>query len=109
MQLLNVIRRMSLRLKRPVREIARRPGLSRNSVKKHLKADTIEPKFAISDRPSKLDAFAEKLADWMKFEAGTSRKQRGTLKQLHADLVVLGFTGSYSRVAAFARERRADR
>ena len=30
-------------------------------------------------------------------------------KQLHADLVVLGFTGSYGRVAAFARDWRADR
>ena len=59
MELLNVIRRMSLRLKLPIREIARRTGLSRNTVKKHLKADTIEPTFAVPDRPSKLDPFAE--------------------------------------------------
>ena len=109
MELLNLIRRMSLRLKLPIREIARRTGLSRNTVKKHLKADTVEPKFAISDRPSKLDSFAEKLAGWLKAEAGKSRKQRRTLKQLHADLVALGFTGSYNRVAAFARDWRADR
>lgn len=31
------------------------------------------------------------------------------MEQLHADLVALGFTGSYNRVAAFAREWRADR
>ena len=109
MELLNVIRRMSLRLRLPIREIARRTGLSRNTVKKHLNAGTIEPKFAISDRPNKLDPFAEKLAGWLKSEAGKSRKQRRTLKQLHADLVALGFTGSYSRVAAFARDWRADR
>ena len=109
MELLNVIRRMSLRLKLPIREIARRTGVSRNTVKKHLKADTIEPKFAISDRPSKLDPFAEKLAGWLKSEASKSRKQRRTLKQLHSELVALGFTGSYSRVAAFARDWRADR
>ena len=109
MELLNVIRRMSLRLKLPLREIARRTGLSRNTVKKHLKADTVEPKFAISDRPSKLDPFAEKLSGWLKSEASKSRKQRRTLKQLHADLVALGFTGSYSRVAAFARDWRAGR
>ena len=109
MELLNVIRRMSLRLKLPIREIARRTGLSRNTVKKHLNAGTIEPKFAISDRPNKLDPFAEKLAVWLQSEAGKSRKQRRTLKQLHADLVALGFTGSYSRVAAFARDWRADR
>jgi transposase len=30
------------------------------------------------------------------------------VKQLHADLVALGYTGSYNRVAAFAREWRAN-
>lgn len=109
MGLLNIIRRMHLRQKLSVREIARRTGLSRNTITKHLAADTIEPKFATPDRPSKLDPFAEKLAGWLKTEAGKSRKQRRTLKQMHADLVALGFTGSYNRVAAFARQWRTDR
>jgi hypothetical protein len=34
---------------------------------------------------------------------------RRTLKQLHADLVALGYEGSYNRVAAFARKWKADR
>jgi hypothetical protein len=34
-------------------------------------------------------------------EAGKSRKQKRTIKQLHADLVALGYDGSYNRVAAF--------
>ena len=109
MGLLNIIRRMHLREKLSIREIARRTGLSRNTVTKHLAANTIEPKFATPERPSKLDPFSEKLAGWLKTEAGKSRKQRRTVKQLHADLVVLGFTGSYGRVAAFARQWRADR
>jgi hypothetical protein len=78
-------------------------------VTKHLAANTIEPKFATPERPSKIDPFAEKLADWLKTQAGKSRKQRRTMKQLHTDLVALGFTGSYARVAAFARRWRADR
>jgi hypothetical protein len=41
--------------------------------------------------------------------AGKSRKQKRTIKQLHADLVVLGYEGSYNRVAAFARDWRAAR
>lgn len=28
---------------------------------------------------------------------------------MHTDLVTLGFTGSYNRVAAFSRDGRADR
>ena len=109
MGLLNIIRRMSLRDKLSIREISRRTGLSRNTVTRHLAAGTIEPKFATPDRPSKLDPYAGKLAAWLKTEAGKSRKQRRNLKQLHADLAALGFPGSYGRVAAFARDWRADR
>ena len=109
MGLLNIIRRMHLRQKLSIREIARLTGVSRNTVTKHLAANTIEPRFATPDRSSKLDPFAEKLTGWLKTEAGKSRKQRRTVKQLHADLVALGFTGSYGRVAAFARGWRADR
>ena len=109
MGLLNIIRRMHLRKKLSIREIARRTGLSRNTVSKHLAANTIEPKFATPERPSKLDPFSGKLAGWLKTEIGKPRKQRRTLKQMHADLVKLGFTGSYNRVAAFSRDWRADR
>jgi len=75
-------------------------------VTRHLAANTIEPKFAMPERQSKIDRFAEKPAGWLKTEAGKSRRQRRTVKQLHADLVTLGFTGSYARVAAFARMSR---
>ena len=61
MGFLNVIRRMALREKLPIREIARRTGLSRNTIRKYLKAGTVEPKFSVPERPSKLDPFADKL------------------------------------------------
>ena len=93
MGLLNIIRRMHLRQKLSIREIARLTGVSRNTVTKHLAANTIAPKFVTPDRQSKLDPFAEKLACWLKTEAGKSRKQRRTMKQLHADLAALGFAG----------------
>jgi DNA-binding transcriptional ArsR family regulator len=79
---------MRLRQKLSIREIARLTGLSRNTVTKHLAANTIEPKFATPERPSKIDPFAEQLAGWLKTEAGKSRKERRTAKQLHADLVM---------------------
>lgn len=109
MALLSVIRRWFFRDQHSIREIARRTGLSRNTIRKYLRSDVVDPKFKVPDRPSKLDAFADKLSAWLKAEAGRPRKQKRTLKQLHADLVALGFDGSYGRVAAFAREWKEDR
>lgn len=62
MGLLNIIRRMHLRQNLSIREIARRTGLSRNTVTKHLAADTVEPKFATPERPTQLRQFKVELA-----------------------------------------------
>jgi transposase len=109
MALLSVIRRWHFREGVPIREIERRTGLSRNTIRKYLRADTVAPKFRVPVRPSKLDAFAQKLSDWLRVEAGKSRKHRRTAKRMHADLVVLGYEGSYERVAAFVRAWKGDR
>lgn len=109
MALLSVISRWHLRDRLPIREIARRTGLSRNTIRKYLRSGSVEPQFRVPERSSKLDPFAEKLSHWLRIEAGKSRKQRRTVKQLHADLVALGFDGSYGRVAAFARAWKAQR
>ena len=109
MALLSVIRRWHFREGMPIREIERRTGLSRNTIRKYLRSDAVEPKFKVPERPSKLDPFAEKLSGWLRIEAGKSRKQRRTAQQMHADLVVLGYDGSYGRVAAFVRSWKADR
>ena len=99
MALLSVIRRWHFRDGMPIREIERRTGLSRNTIRKYLRSGAIEPKFKGGGRPSKLDPFAGKLSSWLQIETGKSRKQRRTVRQMHADLVVLGFEGSYNRVA----------
>jgi len=41
-------------------------------------------------------------------ESRRHRKQRRTVKRLYRDLVELGYTGSYDRVAAFARQWRQE-
>jgi transposase len=109
MALLSVIRRWHFREHLSIREICRRTGLSRNTIRKYLRSDTVEPAFKVLDRPSKLDRFADRLSGWLKTEANKPRKQKRTVLQLHADLVSLGYGGSYNRVAAFAREWKADR
>ena len=103
MATLSVIRRWALREQLSIREIARRTGLSRNTIRRYLREGEAEPRYAKRISPSKLDPFAEKLSSWLKTETTKSRKQRRTLKQMHAELVALGFDGSYNRVAAFSR------
>lgn len=109
MALLSVIRRWHFREDMPIREISRRTGLSRNTVRKYLRGGSVEPKFKVPDRPSKLAPLADKLSLWLRTDVTKSRKYKRTAKQMYADLVVLGYEGSYSRVAAFVREWKADR
>ncbi len=109
MELLSVIRRWHHREHMPIREIERRTGLSRNTIRKYLRSNTVEVKFKVPERLSRLDPFADKLTAWLRVEAGKGRKTRRNARRLHADLVVLGYDGSYARVAAFIRQWRAGR
>ena len=104
--LLSVIRRWHGRDKLSIREISRRTGLSRHTIRKYLASGITEPKYPLRRGASKLDPFAGTLSDWLKRESGRNRKRRRSLKMLHRDLVILGFDGSYDRVAAFARDWR---
>lgn len=74
MELLSVIRRWHRRDHLPIREIERRTGLSRNTIRKYLRAESIEPRFQVPERPSRLDPFADKLRGWLVLEAARSRK-----------------------------------
>jgi len=105
--LLGIIRRWHIRDQVPLREIARRLGISRNTVRRYLRTEITEPSYAERRSPSAIDKYAFQLSALLKTEAAKSRKQRRTLKQIHEDLKELGFEGSYDRVAAFARVWRA--
>ena len=83
MATLNVIRRWALRDQMSIREISRRTGLARNTVKKYLRSDETEPSYERRASSSKLDPYPEKLATWLGIEATKSRKQRRTLRQIH--------------------------
>lgn len=82
MATLSVIRRWALREQMSIREIARRTGLSRNTVKKYLRAGEEEPRYAKRASSSKLDPYADKLSTWLAVKATKSRKQRRNLRQI---------------------------
>ncbi len=93
--LLSVMRRWHHRDGMPIREIARRTGLSRNTVRKYLASGDVEPKYPKRKAPSKLDDYSNTLASWLHREAHRSRMQRRSVEQLFYKFVQLGYTGSY--------------
>jgi transcriptional regulator with XRE-family HTH domain len=103
-ELLGIIRSWHLRDQIPLRKIAKRLGISCNTVRRYLRSGTTEPVYAERQSASAIDPYAFQLSGWFKTEASKSRKQRRRLKQLHEDLSKLGFGWSYGRVAAFARQ-----
>jgi transposase len=106
--ILSSIRRWHVRDNMPIREIVRKTGIARNTIRKYLANKVVEPKYPNRKTPSKLDDYAAKLTLWLKTEASKGRKQKRSIKQLHRDLVQLGFSGSYDRVVAFAKRWRQE-
>ncbi|MCE7903950.1 MAG: IS21 family transposase [Gammaproteobacteria bacterium PRO9] len=102
-ELLSVIRRWRLRDGMGIREIARRTGLSRPTIRKYLRSGDVSPKYPKRVVQSKLSPFEATLSSWLQRESGRGRKHRRNLRQLYLDLVELGYRGSYDRVAAYAR------
>ena len=84
MALLSVIRRWHLREGIPIREAARRTGLSRNTVRKYLASQVIEPAYPPRKTPSKLDDYGETLTNWLFRESRRHRKLRQVNKRFYA-------------------------
>lgn len=78
-------------------------------IRKYLREGIVEPAFQTPARSSKLDPYANQLAAWLVSDQRKSRKERRTAKLMHADLMKLGYDGSYERVAAFVRAWKGER
>ncbi|MBC5767494.1 IS21 family transposase [Ramlibacter albus] len=107
MAMIGKVRRMYFRQGKSVREIVRLTSLSRNTVRKWLKAPLEgEPRYRRSERPGKLSAFHEALQLALKADAHRPRYERRTARALHAQIRGDGYDGSYSRVTDFVRAWR---
>ena len=51
-----------------IRGLAPRTGLSRNTVRKYLSADSVEPRLKVCRRASKLDPYADKLSHMIRLD-----------------------------------------
>ena len=107
MDMIGKIRRLHARDKLSEREIARRTGLSRNTVSKWLRAPVKEaPKYRREPRPNKLSAFEEALKQALTADARRPKHERRTARALHAEIKAAGYTGGYSGVTDFVRAWR---
>ena len=83
MALLGIILRWHIRDQVPLREIVRRLGICRNTVRCYLRSETLEAAYAERRSARAIDKYAFQLSALLKTEAAKSRKQRRTLKQIH--------------------------
>ncbi|HDR9102460.1 TPA: IS21 family transposase [Burkholderia vietnamiensis] len=107
MGMLAKIRRMYFREKVPLREIARRTGLSRNTVRTWLKRpEAAEPKYPKRVSPSVVDEWAGQLEEWLRTDSHRPKRDRRTARFMFEAIRAQGFSGSYTRVSEFARRWR---
>ncbi len=109
MDMLGKIRRMHFRDKISVREIARRTGLSRNTVREWLKrSEMTEPEYPKRTSPSRLDPYKEQLARWLKADSHRPKRDRRTIRFMFLALQAQGYPGSYDRVVVYVGQWRKE-
>ena len=109
MEMIGKVRRMKLREQLSNSEIAKRTGLSRNTVKKWLKAPGDQaPKYKRQRGFTKLSAFEATLVQALKADAHRPKHARRSARALLSQLQAQGYRGGYSRLTDFIRAWRAQ-
>ncbi len=107
MEMIGKVRRMRLRDRLSLSEIARRTGLSRNTVKKWLKEpEAAMPKYQRRDTAGKLTAFEAQLQEALQGDARRPKRDRRTSRALFAQLKAQGYAGGHTLVSDFIRAWR---
>ena len=110
MEMLGKIRRMHLRDKLSLHEIAKRTGLSRNTLRRWLRApqQVQAPVYSRPQALGKLSAFTGELEQALQADGHRSKRDRRTAKALFAQIQAAGYVGGYSAVTDFTRAWRGS-
>ena len=101
------IRRMYFREHLTISEIQRRTSLSRNTIRKWLRApDGAQPRYSRAKAIGKLTAFEPKLLLALEADARRPKRDRRTALMLFETIRKEGYTGRYSIVTDFVRQWR---
>lgn len=108
MEMIGKLRRMHFRDGMSLHQIAKRTGISRNTIRKWVRAPKPDnpPKYARRTTPGKLTAHIEFLQTALKADALRPKKHRRTVRALFAQVKDQGYAGGYSRVTDFVRDWR---
>ena len=107
MALMGKIRGMYFRDRKSISEIARLTSLSRNTIKRWLRAAPgTQPRYRRGEVTTKLTPFAAVLTKALEADAHRPRRERRTARALHAQLKAQGYPGGYTRLTDFIRDWR---
>jgi transposase len=101
------IRRMYFREQLSIREIVKRSGLSRNTVRDWLRQPQMtEPKYPVRPSQSVVDPYLDQLRHWIRTDSHRAKRERRTAKLMFEAIRAEGYLGSYVRVAIQVRKLR---
>ena len=107
MDMIGKVRRMKLRDRLSLSEIAKRTGLSRNTVKKWLKAPgEVVPKYERASAEGKLTAFEPPLQQALTIDSHRPKQCRRSGRALFAQIRAQSYRGGYCAVTAYIRRWR---
>lgn len=109
MGMLAKIRRMYLREKLSIREIARRTNLSRNTIRQWLRQPEMSaPKYPERTTTSIVDPYVEQLRQWVQADSHRAKRDRRTAKVMFEAIREQGYAGSYTRVTIRVRKLQQE-
>src|SRR6478609_974069 len=109
MAMIGKVLRMHHRESKSVREIARATSLSRNTVRKYLRAPVAQvPKYERRAALTKLAPFVETVKLALLADARRPKKERRTARALLQQLVEAGYEGGYTQLTDFIRAWRTQ-
>jgi len=109
MEMLGKIRRMYSRDKLSLHQIAKRTGLSRNTIRKWVRApEATQPAYQRCATFNKLSPFHDTLEQALKADSFRAKHNRRSAKALFEQIKAEGYDGGYSQLTAFVRSWRGE-
>jgi transposase len=89
---------------KPIKAIVRETGLSRNTVRKAVRAESAQFSYRRSAQPRpELGGFAGRLEEFLEANERAGKRDRLRLTRIHDLLQRKGFAGSYDAVRRYAK------